>query len=145
MIKLTKKMLEVETRVGQPLETYLRSSYVDEHKTTTEIAEELGVGNSTVGNWLKFQGIEIRTPSESRLPQGFVKPSEERLRTLYVNEHKTTSEIAEEIGVSNPTVGIWLNDYGIEIRTPSESRLPQGFVKPSEEKCWKLKKELVSL
>jgi transposase len=134
MTILTKKMLEVEARLGQPLETYLRSSYVDEHKSTIKIAKELGVSHPTVRSWLKCQGIEVRTISEACLPQGFVKPSKEQLRTWYIDENKTTIEIAKELGVSHPTVGDWMNDYDIEVRSSSESRLPYGFKKPSKEK-----------
>ncbi len=127
-------MLEVEARVCQPLETYLRSSYGEDHKTTTEIAEEIGVGRTTINRWLNDYGIELRTNSESQLPIGFSKPSEERLRTLYVDEHKTTTEMSEEFGVSNTTINKWLNDYGIELRTTSETKFPHGFSKPSEER-----------
>ncbi len=133
MIKLTKKMLEVETRVGQSLETYLRSSYECEHKSTIEIAEELGVGRSTMSRWLNDYDIEMRTASEAKLPKGFVKPSEERLRTWYEDEHKTTTEIAEELGIGHKVVSRLLKDYGIEVRTASESRFPKEFEKPSKE------------
>jgi response regulator of citrate/malate metabolism len=129
----------------KPSEEKLRIWYMDERKTIEEIAEEQKVSRGTISNWLNGHDIEIRTNSESKLPIGFKKPSEEKLRTWYVDEHKSTIEIAEELGVSHPTIRKWLNDYGIGMRTVSEARLPQGFKKPSEEKCWKLKKELVSL
>jgi transposase len=109
----TKKILKIEDRINDNLEDYLRRKYLGNYKSTTEIAEEIGVSPATIGNWLKGYDIPIRNNSESQLPKGVNKPSKEDLEEKYVNQGKSTYEIAEEIGVSYVTIGSWLKEYNI--------------------------------
>jgi 5-methylcytosine-specific restriction endonuclease McrA len=103
-------------------EEWLREQYVEERRTTVDIAEECGCDDTTVGDWLKRHGIETRrggvqTPEELT--------DKEWLREQYVEEGRTTYEIAERCGCSGWTVGTWLERHGIETRrggrpTPEE-------------------------
>lgn len=36
------------------------------------------------------------------------------LRELYIDQRRTQSEIAVHLGVSRPTIGKWLEEFGIE-------------------------------
>lgn len=53
-------MLILETRIGRPLEVWLREQYVDAGRTQEEIAAELGVNNSAISKWLRLFGIPTR-------------------------------------------------------------------------------------
>ena len=123
----TEKMLELESKLGEPIEDFLRREYVDNRKSQIQIAKEhITVTQSTIGRWLINCGIE-------RPPIGFTKPTKEELEQKYIHEHKSTTQIAEELGVNNTTVGRWLNQYNIPVRTASESMLPKDFAKPTKE------------
>lgn len=49
--------------------------------------------------------------------------SNEDLYKLYIIQKKTTTQIAKSIGVSGPTIVIWLREANIKIRTPKERNL----------------------
>ena len=53
-------MLEVEQRLGEPVEELLRRFYVDEHKSVHEIATIIGVTYGIAHKWLKLAGIYSR-------------------------------------------------------------------------------------
>jgi len=122
----TKKMLEVEARIGELIEVYLRREYGDRHRSVLELEEELGVSHLAVYNWLDEFKIKKRTVSEALLPKGFVKPSEKRLRYLYLNEGKTPKEIADEFGTSDSTIRNLLDEYGISRRSILEAKRLQA-------------------
>lgn len=50
----------LEARLGQPLETALRDMYHREGLTQIEIAERLGLDQSTVTRWMRQFGIPVR-------------------------------------------------------------------------------------
>jgi transposase-like protein len=56
----TRAMQLVERRIGRPLDEFLRERYDIDQKTTTEIAQELGVNDGTVSRWMALLGIETR-------------------------------------------------------------------------------------
>jgi len=56
----TKKMLEVEQRLAEPVEELLRRFYVDEHKSIREIAAIFGTTYAQVHKWLKLAGVYSR-------------------------------------------------------------------------------------
>jgi transposase-like protein len=96
---------------------WLYAQYVEQERTTTDIAEELGVATGTVSNWIKKHGFELRTVSESKA-DGNVTPLHDLgwLQTEYAEEGRTTEDIAEELGVAPQTVYQWLNRHGIKLR-----------------------------
>ena len=80
---------------------------VEDGKTRTEIAKELGVSRATVDRGMQqyhLTGIQKR----GRRPKYDV----EKLRK-YVETDKTNQEIAELMGVSKTTVGIWIKESGL--------------------------------
>ena len=58
--KKTSKMMKVEKTLGEPLEIYIPRAYLEEEKSTTQLAEALGVTQMCVVNWLKILKIQAR-------------------------------------------------------------------------------------
>jgi len=75
----TRRMLEIEVAIGEPLENYLQREYFEEGLSGSGIAENLGVGTSSVHRYMEYLGIERRTLSESR--KGY-KCSEEHVERI---------------------------------------------------------------
>jgi len=129
----TPLMLKIEQRFGKNLEEILKEEYVVNRINTYDLAKNFKVGKSTIHNWLRESGIQIRTANEVHLPAGIVKPSREQLKQLYVDKCLTAVDIAKQLGTSGGTVLNWLRKYGFHVRNPSEIQLPTGFVKPTKE------------
>jgi transposase len=60
----TKPMGRVQSRIGRPLEGYLKERYLADGLTTTEIGRELGLSSATVRRWLMAFGVELRFPGQ---------------------------------------------------------------------------------
>src|SRR3989338_7431068 len=132
-MKKTPKMIEVEERIGEPIDVYLRREYVDERMSAIKIGEKFGVSDSFVRKLLIKYGIEVRDISEAKLPKGFTKPNKQELKRMYVKERMSSIKIAEKLGVGNATVRDWLKENEIKTRDRSEARLPEGVTKPTKE------------
>lgn len=65
----TTAMLDVETQLGEPLESALYRMYWGEKMTTYEIATKLNVGGSTPLKWMSLLDIPRRNNSSSKLLQ----------------------------------------------------------------------------
>jgi DNA-binding CsgD family transcriptional regulator len=112
---------DIETRTGGPSvsdkvkrEEWLREQYVEREKTTHEIADMIDCGHSTVSNYLNKHNIETRTGGPSQSDK--VK-REEWLREKYVEQGKSTLEIADMADCSDSTVHSHLDKHGIETRS----------------------------
>jgi len=97
---------------------WLHKQYVEEELSQYEIADKLGVSGPTVGNWMNRHGIKPR-PEFERNSDGDIRPlrNEEWLREQYVEQGKSTVEIASELGVTVHPVRDYLREYDIEIRS----------------------------
>ncbi len=84
--------------------------YVEEEKSTVDIAREYDVVPSTVLKHLKRRGVEIRGPR--KVTEDMVDEWVE----LYTEENRSTSEIAEEYDIASSTVTKYLNKRGIELK-----------------------------
>ena len=65
-VLLTRAMQLIEIDLGESLETFLRRRYLDEGRTTVEIAEELNVNSGTVSRWMAHFGIPARLHGSRR-------------------------------------------------------------------------------
>jgi transcriptional regulator with XRE-family HTH domain len=63
----TALMRDIENRIGEPLDQWLAREY--RKKKQVEIAQELGLEQSTVSRWLQKLGIVDSTPRRSRLDE----------------------------------------------------------------------------
>jgi transposase-like protein len=126
MTKKTKKMLEIEKIVGEPIEEYLRREYIGNKKSTVEIGKILGMPPRNVNTWLKKFEIPTRSSSEAyfiKYNMDFEKPSDEQLLKWYIDEKMSSKEIAEIVGVHYASVVNWLKKANIERRTASEAKI----------------------
>jgi very-short-patch-repair endonuclease len=89
--------------------------YSEEGLTTTAIARQLGCGSTTVSTWLKQEGIPLR-------PKGrrSANPGADALRALYWDEGRSSTEIAEQLGVTVSAVCGWLREANVPLRSASE-------------------------
>lgn len=108
--------------VDKPAEDTLNELYHEEGLTAEEIANQYGVVEQTVFNWMGDYDIESRG---SGTRQGTVITSmadprledKEWLKTRYVDRKWSMLDIADEIGCTTPSVGYKLDTFGIETRT----------------------------
>ncbi|KHO49074.1 MAG: hypothetical protein QT01_C0008G0004 [archaeon GW2011_AR6] len=121
----------LESKLDEPLETFLRREYEENHRAISNISAELESGEKSVSDWLKDFGIHVRTISEARRPKDFINPTKEELERMYVAEGKSSIKIGDELGVSNHHITRLMKEYGIPLRDPShmasrsaESRIP---------------------
>ena len=132
-INPTKTKKEIEKGLEEPLQNYLIKKYQNKHRSSKDIAKELGTNQFNILRWIKKEGIRVRSISESMLPPNLKIPSKEELEDFYVKQRESTIEIAEKYGVSNYTVSKWLKDVGIAIRNNSERHFKLGGRIPSED------------
>jgi len=131
-VKKTRKMLEIEERIGEPIDKFLRREY--KTRSTSEIGKDLGVSGEAIGNWMRNYDIKVRKPEERKNKGKIKKPSKEELQELY-GELRNAHKIAKKYGVYGSTVGNWMEEYGIE----------RGIKKLSKEKLKKLYDESKSV
>lgn len=119
-----KHELEPYSRTIEELrdEELLRQLYAGEKFTTQEVADRLDCGKTTVRTWLDRHGIETRPrkpPATDDLTDATT------LRRLYVEQEKSASEIADELGCHKPSVLYWLRKHGIERRRRQDPAVPE--------------------
>lgn len=115
---------------------WLREQYVDQHRSTYDIAEELDISKSAVSDWLDRHNIEKRGDLDAfgKQPVDELK-DEEWLREQYVTQERSTYDIADELGVVKTTVANWMRKHGIEFRSSSE-RVAKGNITPLKDEDW---------
>lgn len=106
-------------------EVLLRILYTTELKTSHEIACELGTNHRTILNWLNKYNVPIRSSHEPHNEFVLVYRDVEWLTTQYVDNKKSTSLIAKEIGMSQTCVFKWLKLFNIPLRSKSEAHKPK--------------------
>lgn len=95
--------------------------------TGRQIAATLSVPANTVARYLRKSGVELRKPGPERHQALFCF---ETLNRLYVEQGKSTPQIAEELGASVSSVLQGLKRFGIERRTVGSLK---GHKRMSEE------------
>jgi len=105
----------------------LERLYTVERLTGRQIAELVGVSNRTVLRKLKAAGIQLRNPGYEAIPQ---LADREWLTEQYVTNHKSTPQIAADIGCGSRSVAHALKRLGIEARSTGSE---MGHVRNSSE------------
>lgn len=120
----TPRMTEVEKRIGEPIEDFLRREYAQNKRSLHTIAHELGIGSQTVLEWMKIFNINTRNVSEAQtiIQSKKNRPSKEELYKLYVVDGLTASEIGKKLGVHMSTVARWIRKTGLKDRRPSKEK-----------------------
>lgn len=109
------KVMTKETNAPWQDEGVLRQKYWDERKTCDEIGDELGCSGRTVSTWLQKHDIETRGPEDYNDGPWRDK---ERLERLFVDQGRTSYEIADKLGCSQNCIMRWLHRFGIEREQP---------------------------
>jgi transposase len=89
--------------------------YVEKDLTQAEIGEKLNVNRSTIREWLHRHDIPVDNPGGWESGPWRDK---DVLKRLYVEQEKSVTEIADELGCSHATITKWLAKNGIRTRTP---------------------------
>ncbi len=91
--------------------------YIEERKSSTEIAQQFGVDRSVILDRLEARGIPRRTSGETQqLPL-----DENEIVRQYIEERKSTCEIARQLGTNDVTILKRLKKQGVERRNRSEA------------------------
>lgn len=98
---------------------WLREQYHEKQKTQSEIASDCGVSPSAIKKWMDKHGIETRSKSEIGQKEG-PHTDEEWLREQYHGQGRSLQDMADECGVTYPTIISWMDKYEIERRERSE-------------------------
>ena len=103
---------------GKPTKEELERLYCDENLLQKEIADLRGVSESTVRKWLKEDGIEMRSHSDSmRIVHGKNRPPEVELRRLHIKEKLPLKRIARIFEVAPSTMRGWFAECNIKTRS----------------------------
>lgn len=99
-------------------EEWLRQQYIENDKSTYDIAEECACCKTTIRNWLKKYDIQRResgSVAERRVPDKRLTDVN-WLRRRYVEEKASANDIAEQCDCVRQTVLRWLRRHGIDVR-----------------------------
>lgn len=108
---------------------WLTDQHHSRHRTTVEIAQQLGVSPSTVTRALRNHNLEVRADVQVRIARGDLDANTTRLSDpdwltdQYITRLKSSPQIATELGVSPNTVTRWLHLHDIAIR-PRKTQYP---------------------
>ena len=103
--------------------SWLFNQYHEHEKTIQQIADENDCHWTTINYWLDKHGIERRSPSEYHpdILDGKKYHDRDWLYHQYVELGKGAYTIADELGVNDTTIYVWLDRHDIETRTAAES------------------------
>lgn len=94
----------------------LQSLYVNEGKSSNEVAAILSCSYTTVLKRCKEYGIPIRSKKIKKI-------TKERLENMYIREGKTIREIAKILECSFETVRLKCKNFGIALRSPGNEKV----------------------
>jgi len=124
---------------------FLIQEYLRNQKTMKEIAQIKGCARSIIGAYLKKFNIRTRKFSQKTIDAckqtGLNNKRYSKILTYktlyrqYVINKKSLTEVAKFIGCGRSTVGKYLNEYKIHIRSIRESHLG-GHHKPHSKPSW---------
>jgi len=101
-------------------QNWLRGEYLDKHRSTTDLGNEIGCSHVTI--WSRLQEIgAVRKKPRKNMDLNWICEQ-------YISEGKSAPDIAEEIGVSETTIRRKLKKIGI-MRTQIESKQTKKFRK----------------
>lgn len=95
---------------------WLCDQYVNQGKTIYEIADEIGVGDSTIQRWIHILKVPVQYNRGDREAR-FKYRDKKWLQRQYIVKQKHQYEIADELEVSQSVICSWLRKHGIDTRT----------------------------
>lgn len=103
-----------------PSKKWLEEQYLIKEKSTVKIARKLNVNPKTIYTWLKKYNIPIRTISEATKKYAN-NLNKDILKKFYLEEGKTSLEIASILGCADRTVRKYISKYNLN-KTPAEAQ-----------------------
>lgn len=98
---------------------WVYKQYWIKERSTYDIAKQCGVSHDTVLRWMKKHDIERRSKIEAMdIPDELM--DRPWLQQEYVENRRTTTDIADELDVSHESVRNWLSKHDIDIRSLEE-------------------------
>lgn len=91
--------------------------YVSDNKPATKIAELYGVSDTAIYNLLRREHITIDSSSHKT-----IAIDKNELKRLYIDEDKTSTEVAKILGVTFPTILRRLREYNIPVKQEQSYR-----------------------
>jgi len=117
-------------------EAWLRNEYEARGRTTYDIADELGVSNKVVSDWLNRFGIVTARAD---------RPYQDRdwLSDQYEKQGKSIRRISRELSVSYGPIQAWLHIHGIPVRGKTNSGYMDLQSAPYRDPEWLSTKRIV--
>jgi TyrR family helix-turn-helix protein len=125
----------------KPEKQVLERLYLNERKSTRDIADHFGVSHMSIKRWLRSYGIAARPTGRGLANRGVEPPGYEMLYHLVHVQHKGYAEIGRMYGVSEIAVGKWLDKHqipraaiwetrrkGVRFTLPTEDELRQMYI-----------------
>ena len=128
-IKMKTFIPKIQSKIGKRLEDFLEKEYIEERRSSADIANELNISSRTILKYLRKFNIKRRTSRETQFNH-IIKPNKKELQELYLNQEKSSDELAEQFNTTGTTIRRWLKEYKIKTR----AKPPDDFVKPSKRK-----------
>lgn len=91
-------------------------------ESAEDIAHAIGVSVTTVFEWLRHDGAELRGKSGPHAQSYAEVLTGSFLIEEYVNKERSASDIAADVGCSESTVRNWIRRHGIRVRPMSTRR-----------------------
>jgi predicted DNA-binding protein YlxM (UPF0122 family) len=108
----------------------IKKRYLEDRLDSKQLGSEYGVSDVHIRNFLRNNGVKLRSISEARL-KGKVLPIDE-IKKRYLEDKMNLEELAEEYGVSASKIKNLLKEKGVKLRNYSEAIL-KGKILPVEE------------
>lgn len=112
MEKQIKKLLKFTVS-----EEEFRDMVVNQRMPDVRIAKQLGVCSVTVLHWRQYFGIEqpfTKKVAAPKVPRRKPRLPVDQLRELYIDKRLSQKQIGKLMGVSQATIGNWLEKLGID-------------------------------
>jgi superfamily II DNA or RNA helicase/transposase-like protein len=114
-------------KFSDEIEAEIVRLYVEERRSTVQLAKLYGCTNTSIGKILKRNGIKARNLSEAK--GGLTKEQQAEVCERYISG-QNTMQLAKLYGCRNPNIGRILKRNGIKMRSRSEAQ--GGLTKEQE-------------
>lgn len=104
-------------KIGEEIEDKIIDLYINQKMSTTKVAEEIGISSTGVSKILKRRGCSTRVISDAKKGVKIgTKLPVNKIIDLYINENKSSHEIADIIGFTKTSVLKILRENNIKLR-----------------------------
>lgn len=105
----------------------LKLYYIDQKMSRHKISTILGVSQPTITRHLQYNGIGLRKEKTSLEKNEPIQISKKMLCLLYVEQQKSTYDIAKQFKCDPSTIFLWLKRYDIPTRSNAVANKMHGI------------------